>query len=345
MPWVKRIRRFQGSSSIALERRERTCYHLVILLRCIYWPLAPYTNKDWIPERSHYGRLTGFSNYLEYRDIPPEPAPGVPSFVRETRNLYYPSEVVYDRSLPLSRLQNIHVEGTRFLYEQLSQETLPVGAPTLDTAIQILFYLSNLFYPETPDIAIGQYAVAPHEPNRWVVKTHPESLWEWSILSFLSDDMTETTSPDDGDGDGENEPPPPPPPELPDEPPLDFPLDEPPGGSDPGLFDQEVPPYEPPDGGGGGTFGFDGEFLVFLDFRFTYIPVNRPDETFAWGLELFIDPPIAAPVEIIGSFGDGTGLSVTVVDKFGESFLVAFIAVGGYIPGEFTIFDTEFASP
>lgn len=297
MAWVARRQTYTGSSLLSFSEREATAYHTIVLLRCRFWPVGVYSNKDYNPDKSVYGRLTEMKRSLEYETVPPLGSGGTPFFVENDRLIHYVDNVIYDKTIPLARIQRLIAEGLELLADELEFADKPdlVPLPKKKALLKFLYWVSTRLDVDDDLTLEGEFAVAAHGNRKFALSTHPESIWEWTVLSFLSDFISTTEEEDDPEGDDPSAPESPtdaPPSELP---PGGIDVDEPPLGTPPGWFDEPPGDGGPGGGGPGGGFGPVGEALVSAEilFQWNLAGENPQQDQRTWS----VTPAIPAPVE------------------------------------------------
>ena len=261
MVWVARRQTYAGSSLLGLDEREATAFHTIVLLRCLYWPIPPYTNKEYNPDKGVYGRLTELRRSIEYETVPPLGSEGSPLFVEKDRLIHFPDNVIYDEFIPLARIQRLYGEGMLKLLDELDDPDIPSLAPVpkKKALLKLAYWIATALDVDDDATLEGEYAIPGHGNRKWALSTHPEAVWEWTVLAFLSDFLSSTEEEDDPGGEDPDAPDPPtdaPPSELP---PGGIDTDEPPVGTPPGWFDpppgEPEEPEEPPLFGEGETGG------------------------------------------------------------------------------------------
>ena len=206
------------------------------------------TNLEWNPKRSFYGRLVGMSDPASFNGG--NPISGAPLFAEESRSVNFVNTIVYDRDLPLGRIQRIMVSGFEKVLRKLEDDDIPPVVYSTETYVEFLYWFitREILAPGLEGITPG--AIKAHSPYYWALATRPDAVWTWTIASFLSDEIEPSDSPSDnpsdpGDGGGggglgdggnildEDFP------EAPRDPNAEFELDFPPPGSPTSFFEQE----------------------------------------------------------------------------------------------------------
>lgn len=174
MVWKSRQVTYRGDSTLYLTPEEVAGYYLNVYLQLKSWPIQVYSNDEYRPSRTVYGRLV-----KSHRGVRGPNAPsggGLANAVMGDELIRYPTTLLVRHhdsfTQTVALVSRLVGEATR----ELGSGTFPIGP---EQVIQFLFNVQT-----TAGLLSEIFPAPSYAPSEFRLATHPDSVWCWTVVYF-----------------------------------------------------------------------------------------------------------------------------------------------------------------